>query len=268
MGLAVGESHQADKAPCEDRGVSGDVLTDYTEIGVVKMDRIKYPRTPHLPWSEGVGRDDLRLLNVDNFKGKHVTVTVKYDGENTTMSRDYIHARSTSSGYHESRTWVARLWANTCYMIESGFRICGENVYAAHSIFYDDLPSYFLGFSLWQDLWCHPWATTELYIKEIGLYTVPVIYSGIFDEKVIKSLWTPALAEKHEGYVVRSTDAFALDAFGDSVAKYVRPEHVNTNAHWMYQTVRRNLLIPEAMGLELQRLGYEDAALHRQLEPI
>jgi hypothetical protein len=67
---------------------------------------VKYPRTYHLPWSPGQTRDDRVIESTDIFKGKEVVVTIKMDGENTTMYHDYIHARSIDSGSHPSRTWI------------------------------------------------------------------------------------------------------------------------------------------------------------------
>ena len=54
--------------------------------------RIKYPRTPHLPWSLGATNDDVKQRDLSHFVGKQVVVTEKMDGENTTLYNDYIHA--------------------------------------------------------------------------------------------------------------------------------------------------------------------------------
>ena len=57
----------------------------------------KYPRTPHLPFSPGGTKDDRRLRDINCFVGKEVVVTEKMDGENTSIYRDYYHARSINS---------------------------------------------------------------------------------------------------------------------------------------------------------------------------
>lgn len=69
--------------------------------------KYKYPRTYHVPWSPGTTSDDRLLKSVDQFVGKCVVVTEKMDGENTTMSKDYVHARSLDSMYHPSRDHVS-----------------------------------------------------------------------------------------------------------------------------------------------------------------
>ena len=107
--------------------------------------RVKYPRTFHLPWSPGVTDDDRVLDDPDAAFGEsRVVVTEKMDGECTTMYRDYLHARSTDYSPHPSRDRVRALHAQIAHDIPEGWRVCGENVYAQHSISYDALPSYFL----------------------------------------------------------------------------------------------------------------------------
>ena len=60
--------------------------------------RRKYPRTPHLPWSPGLSSDDTRLGQARQFAGREVVVTEKLDGENTTLDRRGLHARSLDPG--------------------------------------------------------------------------------------------------------------------------------------------------------------------------
>ena len=83
--------------------------------------------------------------------GREVVVTEKLDGENTTMYTDYIHARSLDSHHHPSRDWVKQLHGEIGYKIPVGWRVCGENMYARHSIVYYDLTTYFYGFSIWDE---------------------------------------------------------------------------------------------------------------------
>ena len=70
---------------------------------------VKYPRTLHVPWSIGVTSDDRVLQNMDGFETQEVIVLEKLDGENTSLYKDAIHARSLSSGHNPSRTWVKTL---------------------------------------------------------------------------------------------------------------------------------------------------------------
>lgn len=106
------------------------------------MTRIKYPRTPHLPWSPGASLDDTRMADVRTFEGQEIVVTEKLDGENTTLSRDGLHARSLGPRPHPSRDWVKGLQGRIGYRIPGGWRLCGENLYARHSLAYEALEAY------------------------------------------------------------------------------------------------------------------------------
>lgn len=196
------------------------------------MKYIKYPRTFHLPWSEGCTSDDKKLDNINNFAGKDVVVTEKMDGENTTIYKDYCHARSIDSKSHWTRSWVKALQSEIGWEIPDGWRICGENLYGEHSIKYDSLSSFFNVFSIWNEKnECLSWEDTSDLSSLLKLDLVPVLYRGIFNEDLIKGI---SLDEnKQEGYVVRLDESFDYSDFSKSVAKYVRKNHVQTDVHWM-----------------------------------
>lgn len=194
---------------------------------------VKYPRTLHLPWSEGISSDDKVLTDTSCFEGKVVIVSEKMDGENTTLYRDHIHARSLDSGDHWSRHWIKGFWSAVKNEIPVGWRICGENLYATHSIYYDDLNSYFQMFSAWdENNICLSYKdTNDLFA---GIFAIPrPIWIGPYNEQYLKDLATSDWSNS-EGYVVRVADAFHFDDFQTSVAKFVRKGHVQTNEHWMY----------------------------------
>ena len=204
--------------------------------------RIKYPRTYHLPWSPGGTKDDRTLDNASCFADKDVVVTVKMDGEQTTMYNDCIHARSINQSRHPSRSWVLNLHGKMAHDIPEDFRVCGENLYAKHSIHYKDLPTFFMVFSIWQRDKCFSWAETTEYAKLLGLMTVPVIYEGPFDRAAIQKAYDEIYTDNVEGYVVRLSGSFGMSHFRQSTAKYVRKSHVQTTHNWMHQQVIPNEL--------------------------
>jgi len=205
---------------------------------------IKYQRTLHLPWSEKFTKDDRILNNVDHFIGKEVVATIKMDGENTSMYRDYVHARSINSGSHPSRNMVKQIWSRFNWEIPEGWRFCGENMYAVHSLQYSNLESYFLLFSIWnENNICLSWDETLEYAELLGIKTVPVIYRGIFDEEKIKSLYKPALnGDPAEGYVIRLTSEFKYSEFRKSLAKFVSGNFNIKHGHWSQHKVEKNKL--------------------------
>ncbi len=236
--------------------LKGDLFDDESVQKVLKIGGflpsfthyIKYPRTHHLLWSPGMHDDDRLIESLDGFIDKRVIVTEKMDGENTTLYNDYIHARSLDSQNHESRNWVKNFWAQMCDGIPSGWRVCGENLFATHSIRYEKLPSYFLGFSIWDEHnRCLEWDNTIEWFNLLGITAVPVLYDGIWDEHNIQMIWNkirdPFNCDEQEGYVVRVADSFLMKDFRHKVAKYVRENHVQTVKHWMHgKKMERNLL--------------------------
>lgn len=198
--------------------------------------RVKYPRTYHLPWSPGITSDDRVISKVDF---NEVVITEKMDGENTTIYSDYIHARSLTSNRHESRAWVKSLQARIGSDIPEDMRICGENLFATHSIHYSNLPSYFLVFSVWCRDTCLSWDETVEWSELLGLELVPVLYRGAWNEGLRSSLEPP----RGEGYVVRGAGSFNLKDFKTNVAKYVRKDHVSTTSDWARRGVVKNIVI-------------------------
>jgi len=210
----------------------------------MKIERVKYPRTKHMPFSLGRGDDDKVLDNLNHFIGKEVVVTEKMDGENTTLYPDYYsHARSIDSKNHPSRDWVKAYHSEIAYNIPNGGRLCGENLYAKHSIEYNELESFFYVFSIWDDQnYCYSWHTTESFCKLHNIKTVPVLWQGMFNEHQILNLALRLDPLKQEGLVLRVADWFHYDDFDKSVAKYVRADHVQSDKHWQHQQIIPNKL--------------------------
>ncbi|MEO0592534.1 MAG: RNA ligase family protein [Myxococcota bacterium] len=203
--------------------------------------RFKYPRTPHLPDSPGASPDDVRTGVPDSFRSQPVVVTEKMDGENTTLYHDGLHARSIDGRAHPSRSWVKGLQGQVGHMIPQGYRVCGENLFAQHSLRYENLASYFMVFSVWDDTnTCLSWEDTRLFSAERGLECVPTHFAGEWRDDLISLLrFDP---ETMEGFVVRCASSFRFDKFGDHVAKWVRSGHVQTDEHWMQAPVVPNRL--------------------------
>ena len=206
--------------------------------------RYKYPRTPHLSFSPGVNSDDLQLDRNRLFEDSQVVVTEKLDGENTTLYADYIHARSIDSRHHPSRAWVKALQASISNDIPQGWRICGENLYARHSIAYDNLSSYFYLFAIWnEDNYCLSWTDTQEWAAMLGLEVPKVMYQGIWNEVKIKAIADNLDKDICEGFVVRKAEQFHYHKFDRNIAKWVRLHHVQTDEHWMYKEVTPNQLL-------------------------
>jgi len=207
--------------------------------------RYKHKKIFHVPWSKGLTRDDKIHKDMDFFVGKNIVVTEKMDGENTSIYNDYTHARSVDSKYHPSRAWVRNFYSKIRHNIPDGWRVCGENLYAIHSIYYKNLKDYFLAFSVWdKNNFCLSWEDTEKFAESAGIKTVDVLYKGVYREDILKTLYsTHSLnGDECEGYVIRLADSFSYHEFEKCVAKFVRENHVSTDSHWMFRQFKINEL--------------------------
>jgi hypothetical protein len=220
-----------------------DVMDQFTEY-------VKYPKIFHLPWSKGIDVRTDRVLSQDQlmeyFEDKEVVVTEKIDGENTSIYNDYMHARSLDGRNHVSRNWLKNASALWRYEIPNGWRVCGENVYAEHSIHYKGLGTYFFVFGIYNEKNMGlSWSEVEEYTNLLGLRTVPVLYSGIYDEDLTRQLYSGKSVfpeSLQEGYVMRLASQIQWSQHRYSYAKFVREGHVQTNQNWMNRAVVKNEL--------------------------
>lgn len=232
--------------------LKGELFHDGSVQKVIKpvlhlfTDRVKYPRTFHLPYSPGGTSDDRKMTDVSCFEGQDVVVTVKMDGEQTTMYQDGFHARSLDTPSHPSRDWLWGLHRRIGYQVPAGWRLCGENLFAKHSIHYKNLPAHFLVFSIWNERnEALSWDDTVQYAGVLDLLTVPVLYRGPWNESLIRDLYRPTFeGDPCEGYVVRVTRSFQYREFPRVVGKFVREGHVTTDGHWKTKPVVPNEVRP------------------------
>lgn len=126
------------------------------------MNRIfKYPRTQHIEGS-GIqkGDEDLDVVPLREFAGRYLVVEEKMDGANCAVSFDedgrlqlqsrghYLTGGEREKQFHLLKTWAHR------YMLELGealterYVMYGEWLYAKHTVFYTDLPHYFMEFDI------------------------------------------------------------------------------------------------------------------------
>jgi len=162
------------------------------------------------------------------------------DGENTTIHCEGTHARSVDSRSHPSRDWLKQFAASVSPQLDPCERICGEYLYAKHSIAYNDLQSYFLGFGWFIEDELQSWEDTVQRFEQLGICSVPVLYYGPYHDGIIEETINGLDMEVQEGFVMRSASAFTVEEFSVRVGKFVRENHVQTDTHWMNAEIVKN----------------------------
>lgn len=193
----------------------------------------KYGRTFHLPMSPGATSDDKIMQSIEELKAEDLVVTEKMDGENTTIHSTGCHARSPDSRYHPSRDWLKAFAVGVSPMLSQEERIVGENLFARHSVAYDALPSFFLGFAWIVGEVIQSWDDTLARFAELGITPVPTLHRGAYHANLFEELARGLNFDTQEGFVVRVANAFPESEMPRSMGKYVREGHVKSETHWM-----------------------------------
>lgn len=204
---------------------------------------MKYPRILHIPGSPGTQSDD-RILTAQQWESwlarYPVVATEKMDGENTTMTRETIHARSEDSLDHPSRHYVKALHGAICHTIPLGWRLVGENLFAQHSVPYANLSDWFQVFAVFNernellpfhDVWWFAIERGLSHVRQLGEFS-----TGNAAVEALKDFDTTT----QEGFVLRRPTVVLPHQHEMMVAKWVRKGHVQTDRHWMFQQLRPN----------------------------
>ncbi len=228
------------------------------------MDSPKYPRTFHMPWSKGATNDDKIATSLDRLIDVPIILSEKCDGGNASLEVNGCYARTHAAiPTHKSFDWLKGFHSSIKHLIPNDIQIFGENMYALHSIVYDELPGYFLIFNVAkvsynrshtivnepQRAWMS-WDTVEKWAEKIGTPTVPVLFKGqVSSEKELKDLVEDFMSQPsccggiREGVVARTAEGFLELEFPYCMLKCVRANHVSPdNDHWKYQEIVKNKL--------------------------
>lgn len=153
----------------------------------------KYPRTPHLEGSRPQpGDEELETRSFASLAGRHVVVEEKVDGANAGISFDadgrlQLQSRGhfLEGGARERHFGLFKTWA-ACHQhglreaLDRRYILYGEWLYAKHTLFYDQLPHYFLEFDVLdteRDVFLATAARRDL-LAGLPLVSVPVLWEG------------------------------------------------------------------------------------------
>ena len=214
------------------------------------MDSRKYGRTFHYPFSPGTTSDD--RINHDYWSDMHsieqIVHTEKLDGENTCLNQHGVFARSHAAPTrHPWANYLKERW----HLIKNelgDLEIFGENIYAIHSIKYLEIEHHFYVFGVrYLDQWL-AWEEVKFYAALLDFPTVPELKiqkssdQKILEKTVLNFVNQPSVFQSldihtgeactMEGIVSRNVDEYLVENLKKNVFKYVRKNHVKTDAHW------------------------------------
>ncbi|MCK5796321.1 MAG: RNA ligase family protein [Deltaproteobacteria bacterium] len=219
----------------------------------------RFPHTPHLAWlGKGVPREDKVLSRGDatTLFSQELVVEEKIDGANLGFSVDddgvllaqnrgsWLSPDACHPQFRSLWPWLAPRRDALIDALWPDLMLFGEWCAAVHSVEYDALPDWFLGFDVFDRSQGHFWSTRrrDALLNRLGLRVVPNLGRGRFDLGSLTELMATSQVGSvpMEGVYVRTESASWLQ----KRAKLVRPEFVqNIEAHWSSAPMRRNRLL-------------------------
>lgn len=218
----------------------------------------RFPHTPHLAWlGIGAPRDDkvLQPDEVEALLAGRVVVEEKVDGANIGFSvapdgavrvqnrGSYLEPGHTHPQFNPLWPWLQPRQDALFDALADGLVLFGEWCHAVHSVEYDRLPDWFLGFDVYERKTGSFWDTArrDTLLTGLGLHPVPQLATGHFTVEECRGLLGRSRVGRHpmEGLVVRK------ETDGETVmrGKLVRAEFTQAiEEHWSRSPLRRNRL--------------------------
>lgn len=223
----------------------------------MKEDFYKFPSTPHLALLGGVAvRDDKVMSKAerDEFFRHDLVVEEKVDGANLGISFDESgNIRAQNRGaylefpylgqWKKLSSWLAPKTDALFEQLTDRYMLFGEWCYAWHSVIYDRLPDWFLGFDIYdkKSRGFFSCQRRDEMFHRLGIVSVPFLGRGHYSFNKLKGFLAKSRLRKGpaEGVYLR----FDKGDWLAYRAKLVRPEFVRTiEEHWSRKMIHPNRL--------------------------
>jgi hypothetical protein len=157
------------------------------------MELLKYPRTHHIQGSRFQhGDEDLDDVPFSSIAGRHLVIEEKMDGANSAFSFNaegklllqsrghFLVGGEREKHFHLFKQWTSTHSRSFHDVLGSRYICYGEWLYAKHTVFYDQLPHFFLEFDIF-DREKNVFLSTERRIEllaGLAVVSVTVLHSG------------------------------------------------------------------------------------------
>lgn len=223
----------------------------------MKENFIKFPSTPHLTTLPGVEVRDDKVFNTaerEDFLSHELRIEEKVDGANLGLSFDaegniqaqnrgaYLHLPG-SGQWKKLEQWIEPHLDGLFEVLGERYILFGEWCYAQHSVHYDQLPDWFLGFDLY-DKQAHRFLSAErrnALFQHMQIAQVPELARGHFTLEQLQDLMRQSKLSDHpaEGLYLRFDEGDWLA----QRAKLVRAGFIQAmEQHWARTGIRPNQL--------------------------
>lgn len=220
-----------------------------------------YPRTPHLPHNPTVAlgdyvatEDEVRPLFLPS--DLHICIEEKVDGANCGMSlvdgeavirnRNHVlrkgYLKDTAAKKQFLPAWNWFYENRKAFEVLEGYTVYGEWTLALHGIRYDNLPTFFIAYDLYDQESGNFVAThrARAMMEEAGLAVVPLLHTGPiggWDELTALCNGPSAYStqDKREGVYVKVSD----QKWVTGRYKMVRPDYIQ-GALWDEKVITKN----------------------------
>ena len=218
----------------------------------------RFPHTPHLAWlGSGQPRADKVLppLEARALLAGEVVVEEKVDGANLGLSVSgsgelraqnrggYLSPDRSPPQFRPLWSWLVAREHDLVDALGPDRILFGEWCFAMHSVPYDRLPDWFLGFDVYDRAEGRFWSTErrDALLSELDLSVVPRLARGRFTPAELGALLGPSRvgSEPMEGLIVRTEH----QGWTVARAKLVRPSFTQAiETHWARGPLRKNAL--------------------------
>ena len=225
----------------------------------------KFPVTPHLAiLGKTIIRDDkvMSRQEREEFLSHELVVEEKVDGANLGISFDdcgsvkfqnrgaYLESPFTGQ-WKKLPEWLSSKADLFLDVLNDQYILFGEWLYAQHSVYYDQLPDWFLGFDIFDKHERRFFSSQrrDSMFKKLGICQTPFMARGHFSIQRLSALFSKSLVsvEPSEGLYLRYDDG---DWLGQR-AKLVRSKFVQSiEKHWTRSGIRPNRLRQQINDLE------------------
>jgi len=230
------------------------------------MDFYKFPQTPHIYNLGAATRDDslLDTNDINKFLTNEITIKEKIDGANLglKMNKEYIiecqnRAKtvnsSTQTQFSNLDVWIKNNYADLFTILENqNLILFGEWMQAKHSIYYTNLPSYFIAFDIY-DITLKAFYSRAKFNEVMSQTSIPivnVIFKGIIGskDKLINLLNIDSAYKDTEdnNKVIEGVYLRLDDKQSDTLlmrCKLVRAEFIQgITTHWSKITMVKNIV--------------------------